>query len=395
MQDIHNYKRTLERLIERIEKEEKFSSEDRKIALSFKDDLLANNLSLAKVARYLQHIIWFNRIFKKNFSDADIGDIKEIVAGLNQSEYSENTKKSIKIALRKLYKFIRGVDGKGKYPPEVAWYTVTIGNDRQKMPEELLNEDEMMRVIQSCKCERDRALMAVLCESGCRVGEIGTIKIKHISLEEHGARLTVDGKTGMRKILVVSSAPYLQTWLNHHPKNGNPDEFLWLNYQGNLMSYATISQILKQSAKKAGIKKRVYPHLLRHSRATIMAKCMTDATMKHYFGWAQSSKMASVYIHMSGKDTDDAVLLANGIEVKKEARVSRLIPTTCLRCGIKNEMTNRFCKSCGIPLSSEEAERIIKEDGEKIKTDELMNKVVKNPEFLQMLVKKMAEMNMG
>ena len=98
---------------------------------------------------------------------------------------------------------------------------------------------------------------------------------------------------------------------------------------------------------------------------------------------------------MSGKDTDDAVLLANGIEVKKDARVSCLIPTTCLRCGIKNEMTNRFCKSCGIPLTSEEAERIIKEDGEKIKTDELMNKVVKDPEFLQMLVKKMAEMNMG
>ena len=395
MQNIHNYKRTLERLIERIEKEENFSPEDRKVALSFKNDLLANGIGLPKVARYLQHLIWFNRNFKKNFSDANTEDIKEIVAGLNQSNYAENTKKSIKIALRKLYKFIRGVDGKGKYPPEVDWYTVTISNSNSKMPEELLNEEEMGQIIKACKCERDRALVAVLCESGCRVGEIGTMKIKHISLEGHGARLTVDGKTGMRKILVVSSAPYLQTWLNHHPNNGNPNEFLWLNYQGNLMSYATISQILKQSAKRAGIRKRVYPHLLRHSRATIMAKCMTDATMKHYFGWAQGSKMASVYIHMSGKDTDDAVLLANGIEVKKETRISRLIPTTCLRCGVKNEMSNKFCKSCGIPLTSEEAERVIKEDEEKSKTDELMNKVVKNPEFLQMLVKKMAEMNMG
>ncbi|MCK5321538.1 tyrosine-type recombinase/integrase [Candidatus Pacearchaeota archaeon] len=395
MQDIHNYKRTLERLIERIENEEKFSPEDRKIALSFKDDLLANNLSLPKVARYLQHMIWFNRTFKKNFSDANIQDIKEIVAGLNQSDYSENTKKSIKIGLRKLYKFIRGVEGKGKYPPEVAWYTVTISNSKKKMPEELLTEDEMLRIIKLCTCERDRALIAVLCESGCRVGEIGTMKIKHISLEEHGARLTVDGKTGMRKILVVSSAPYLQTWLNHHPNNENPDEFLWINYRGSLLSYARISNILKQSAEKARIKKRVYPHLLRHSRATIMAKCMTDATMKHYFGWAQGSNMASVYIHMSGKDTDDAVLLANGIEVKKETRASRLIPTTCLKCGVKNEMTNKFCKSCGIPLSSEEAEKIIKEDEEKNKTDELMNEFVKNPDFLRMLVKKMAEMNIG
>jgi len=395
MQDIHNYKRTLERIIERIENVEEFSKENRKTILAFKDDLLANNISLPKVSRYLQDIIWFNKHFKKKFTDANVADIKRIVAELNQSSYSENTKKSIKIALRKLYKFIRGVDGKGKYPPEVAWYTVTISNDRKKMPEELLNEDEMVRIIQSCKCERDRALMAVLCESGCRVGEIGTMKIKHISLEEHGARLTVKGKTGMRKILVISSAPYLQTWLNHHPNNSNPEEFLWLNYQGNLMSYATISHVLKNAAEKAGIKKRIYPHLLRHSRATIMAKSMTDASMKHYFGWSQNSNMAGVYIHMSGKDTDDAVLMANGIEIKKETRISVLTPAKCLRCGMINETTNKFCKSCGIPLTSEEAERIIKDDEEKIKTDELMNKVVKNPEFLKMLVEQMAKMNIS
>jgi len=391
MQDIHNYKRALERLIERIENEENFSKINLKIALNFKNDLLSNNISIAKVVRYMQNVIWFNRTFKKDFPEATVEDIKKVVSDLNQSDYSEWTKKGLKILIRKFYKFIRGVEGKGKYPPEVAWYTLTISNAQRKMPEELLNENEMKSIIQACNCERDRALIAVLCESGCRIGEIGTMKLKHISLEEHGARITVKGKTGMRKILVVSSAPYLQTWINHHPKNDNLEEPLWITYQGNLMGYSTINQILKRSAKLAGIKKRVYPHILRHSRATIMAKSMTDATMKHYFGWSQSSQMAGVYIHMSGKDTDEAVLLANGIEIKKEVQISKLIPIKCLRCGIKNETTNKFCKSCGISLSLEEAKRTIKEDEEKNKTDELMNKMVKNPEFLEMLVKRMAE----
>jgi len=395
MQDIHNYKRTFERIIERIKEDAEFSEENKKIVLGFKDELLADNISLVKTGRYLQDVIWFNRNFDKNFSDATIEDMKGVISKLNQSEYAETTKKGIKIALKKLYKFIRGIEGKGNYPPEVSWYKVTISNSRKKMPEELLNKEEMRNIIQCCKSERDRALMAVLCESGCRVGEIGTMKIKHVSIEKHGARLTVSGKTGMRKILVVNSTPYLQTWINLHPKNCNPDESLWINYRGEMMSYARISHILKQSAKMAGIKKRVYPHLLRHSRATIMAKSMTDATMKHYFGWSQGSKMASVYIHMSGKDTDDAVLLANGIEVKKETKVSVLTPTNCLRCGIKNEVTNKFCKSCGLSLNSDEAKNIIKEDEEKNKTDELMNEFVKNPEFLQMLVKKMAAMNVG
>ncbi len=391
MQDIHNYKRTLERIVERVSSEEKFSKEDREITLRFKDDLLASNISLPKVARYLQDVIWFNRNFNKNFSLATVENIKGVIAKLNQSSYSENTKKSIKIALRKLYKFIRGVNQKGKYPPEVDWYTVTIANCKKKMPEELLNENEMRRIIQACTNERDRALIAVLCESGCRIGEIGTMKIKHISLEEHGARITVGGKTGMRKILVIASAPYLQTWLNHHPKNEDSDCALWISYCGKPIAYATFSHTLKKAAERAGIKKRVYPHLLRHSRATIMAKSMTDATMKHYFGWAQSSKMASVYIHMSGKDTDDAVLLANGIEVKKENRISKLIPKNCSRCGTRNETTHKFCKSCGISLTQEEAQRAISEDEERSKTDELMNKIIQNPEFLKKMVEMMVK----
>jgi RNA polymerase subunit RPABC4/transcription elongation factor Spt4 len=125
-----------------------------------------------------------------------------------------------------------------------------------------------------------------------------------------------------------------------------------------------------------------------------MAKSMTDATMKHYFGWTQGSSMASVYIHMSGKDTDDAVLLANGIKVEKSEEVaSKLAPKNCLRCGTINEMTNKFCKSCGIALSEEEAKKTIKEDEERSKTDDMMNKLVQNPEFLKKMVKMMAEMH--
>jgi len=131
---------------------------------------------------------------------------------MNQSELAESTKKGIKIMLRKFYRYIRGIDEKGKYPYEVDFFTLTISKSNSLMPDELLNEEEMGKIIRAGKNDRDKALLALLCESGCRVGEIGTLRIKHISFEEYGARITVRGKTGMRKIIVLNSTPFIQTW---------------------------------------------------------------------------------------------------------------------------------------------------------------------------------------
>ena len=39
--------------------------------------------------------------------------------------------------------------------------------------------------------------------------------------------------------------------------------------------------------------------------------------MKQYFGWVQGSKIASVYVHLSGRDVDKALLRLNGIEVEE------------------------------------------------------------------------------
>ena len=79
-------------------------------------------------------------------------------------------------------------------------------------------------------------------------------------------------------------------------------------------------KVIKESFKGAGINKRVYPHLFRHSRATIMASHLTEFQMNQYFGWIQGSKMASTYVHLSGRDLDNALLEFNGMEVSKNVK---------------------------------------------------------------------------
>jgi hypothetical protein len=79
------------------------------------------------------------------------------------------------------------------------------------------------------------------------------------------------------------------------------------------MRYDAIRMRLKKISKKAGINKKIHPHLFRHSRCTYMANYLTEAQMNAYFVWVQGSGMPSVYVHLSGRDVDDAVLKANGV----------------------------------------------------------------------------------
>lgn len=48
-----------------------------------------------------------------------------------------------------------------------------------------------------------------------------------------------------------------------------------------------------------------------------MTNYLTEAQMNVYFGWVQGSDMPGVYVHLSGRDVDDAILKANGIINKR------------------------------------------------------------------------------
>lgn len=389
--DIHNYKGKFAGTIRRIENSKDISNKNRTLILKFKDYCISEGIGLAKIERYLCDTVKYAKMLKEPFPDASKEDIRKVVADIEQTDLSAETKKGFKIMLRKLYRFIEGVEEKGVYPERIKWLSIKIPNNHRKLPEELLSDEEIAMIVQKCDNLRDKTLIAALSESGCRVGEIGTMKIKHVSFEEFGARLTVTGKTGMRKILVIRSAPYLQQWINQHPCNEDPESYLWMGRDGMPLCYARIAAILKKAAREAGIKKRLYPHLLRHSRATLLASKMSDASMKHYLGWTQGSKMAGIYIHMSGKDTDEAILETNGVDFKKPERKSALKPRKCLRCGMTNEATNLCCKICGMILDEQKQQEVLMQDSKRAEADDLMDELIKDGEFREFMLAKIKE----
>lgn len=388
MTAIHNYKGDLKRTVERIE-ESQMSSTKKKQLVEFKNYLLSEGIGYAKIIRYLGDLTKYARMLGKPFEAANEQDVRRVVAEINQTTLSPYTKRGFKIALRRFQCFLRGITQKGKYPVEVEWMSMSIPNSQKRLPDELLSEQDIKSMISHAENLRDKTFIATLTESGGRVSEIGTMRIKHVSFEGHGARLTIHGKTGARRILVVSSAPYLLEWVNQHPNNSDRDAYLWHNPRGTLLSYAALSAIFKKAAKRAGIKKRVYCHLARHSQATRMAAVMSEQTMKPYFGWTQGSNMAGVYVHMSGKDADDAILKANGIKINHEVKESQMKPQKCSKCKATNEATNTHCKRCGMILDEDKQRELVARDVDRRQMDEVMSRLLKDKEVLELIGRKL------
>jgi site-specific recombinase XerD len=104
-------------------------------------------------------------------------------------------------------------------------------------------------------------------------------------------------------------------------------------------------------AKKAGVKKRVNPHSFRHARATHLAGMLTESQMKQYLGWTQGSKMAAVYVHLSGRDVDNKILEIHGLKKPEEEEKARQMgPKICPACEKANEFEARICCRCGRAL---------------------------------------------
>ena len=238
----------------------------------------------------------------------------------------------------------------------------------------------------------------VLYESGCRIGELLSLKMKHISVDQYGAVLMVDGKTGCRRVRIISSSSLLSAWINNYPNSGDPEAPLWPPrssnhlYKKEPVEHASIYRVLGKLSKKAGIKKKIYPHLFRHSRATALAGKLTEAQMKEHFGWTKDSDMAGTYVHLSGRDVDNALLQLHGMTNGESKKEEKMKVRPCMRCRENNSPVSKYCTRCGTPMDEALLSRI---DDERKNSDNLMNTLMKDKEFKEFMMKKIFDMRLN
>jgi integrase len=269
-----------------------------------------------------------------------------------------------------------------KDEPFPAWLRIDISkkNANGKDHGDILSREQVASLAEHAGNSRDRALIWTLYESGARVAEVLGLRVRDVEKTEYGAlRLYLPkGKTGKRTVVVFEAAvPALLLWLSAHPKREDPTAPLWPGVQQDteVISYNMVRKVLLDAARRAGITARVNPHNFRHSRASVLAQDpgISTSILEKTMGWAPGSSMAKTYVHISGRETEEALARAHGIEIGKAAKPQTKLPVVCARDGTANDPDAAFCLRCGGPLRVEAALELEQREGKYERLAELLD----------------------
>lgn len=336
------------------------------LILRFIDKLADDGLTAHRQSFYLSQLRRLAEILGEAFPNPSKEHIERAVAEIEGRPSSDWTKTNYKTSLKRFYKWHLG--GDEEYPSQVRWVR-TRRTDNDQLPNGLLTRQEVTAMVRSCRNSRDKALISSLADSGCRIGELLSMRLGDVTFDQYGVVFKVSRKTGDRQVRVVGDAiPCLAAWIEIHPDRTDPHAPLWTGLdertRGRPVKYAAAHKVLKTAAQRAGIKKRVHAQLFRHTRAAELARKVTGAPLEDQMGWVHGSGMAKVYVHLPGKEVDRVLLEAEGTELPMGQKGKRREnPKVCPRCEAVNLYDSTFCRRCRLPLTPEAVEEIEGEMG--------------------------------
>lgn len=288
--DIHNMKLRLARAETALQRAD-IPRADKDLIYDFENQMFADGLGIARIAKYLASLKALYKLMPWSVQRVTNRDITALLARIERSDWMPWTKHDYKLALRKYLIFCGS--------PELAKVIRLPKVNTGKLPEELITPEHIEELLQTARSIQDRVFIFCLWESGARIGELLSLRRKHVQFDHLGAVCIMDGKTGMRRVRLMESAPLLDEWISD--RSYKPEDAIFPK------TYRAYAKSLKTLSRRAGICKRIYPHLFRHSRATFLAGYLTEAQLCCYMGWTISSAMPRIYVHLNGHDLDAAL----------------------------------------------------------------------------------------
>ena len=400
--DIYNHDRNLLRLTERIKKSS-ISQRNRDLIIEFDRMCFIESLGKPRRLKLMTCLFMLARKYiKKDFDMATKEDLKDVVMGIDgRNDYSPWTKQGYKVVLKKFYKWLHFGDDylqKTEYPAKISWLKASMSRKDQPRVKasDVLTEAEIKMLIDTAEHPRDKAFISMLYELGARIGEMGGLLIKEVTRDKFGYIADLEGKTGHRTPRVVISSAHITHWLNVHPLKNKPDAPFWVMIgsrdKHKRMEYPAFRALVKRLVAKAGIRKRVYHHLFRHTRVThlLINKQINEAQAKVYFGWVPNSTMLSEYSHLMSSDVNNAILAMHGIQPENH-KESILKPKQCPQCQTINSMDSRFCHNCASILDVKAALEL---DEGRRQVDSLITDLFSDPDMKKEIARKIIEMGL-
>lgn len=178
---------------------------------------------------------------------------------------------------------------------EKEYYKLDRPRKEKKLPN-VLSKEEVGMMIKITGNIKHKCLIALIYSCGIRRSEAINMKLEDIDSKR--MLIKIRGAKG-KKDRYVQLSPVILNLLREYYKKEQPKKWLFEGFNDKQYSETSIFNVIGNAAKRAGIKKRVYPHILRHSFATHHLEQGTDLRYIQEWLGHESSRTTEIYTHVS------------------------------------------------------------------------------------------------
>lgn len=208
-----------------------------------------------------------NRLFldwvKKNPEQATEQDIKDYLGHLIDKEISPSSIALKKAALKFLfYEILKRKIMEDIKTPKIPQHVPVV-----------LTKDEIKQLIESAGSYKSKVMIQFLYSSGLRLSELIKLKINDLEIKEKIGWVR-KGKGSKDRLFLLSDN--LIKELEKYMLTLDPNEkYLFPGKKGHI-SPRNVQKVVEKASERAGLKKKVYPHMLRHCFATHLLEAGVD-----------------------------------------------------------------------------------------------------------------------
>jgi len=175
------------------------------------------------------------------------------------------------------------------------FYTIERPIKQKQLPK-VLSKSEILSLIDNTNNLKHRCIVSLLYSAGLRRSELLNLKLEDIDSKR--MLITIKAAKGNKDRMTVLSPTLLENLRNYF-KEYRPKNYLFEGPRQRPYTASSVLKIIAIAAKKAGIYKKVTPHMLRHSFATHLLEDGTDIRHIQLLLGHSSTKTTEIYTHVA------------------------------------------------------------------------------------------------
>jgi len=263
----------------------------------------------------LRHFLEFlNMENVATLEDVDRKLLRRYIASLQEQGFEKSSLSRKLSALRSFYFYLMQHNFTSSNP----LLTVSSPKLEKRLPS-FLSSDEVVRLIETPDTttpqgQRDRAMLELLYASGLRVSEIVGLDLGNVNIEAHEVRVWGKGSKERMVLIGQPAATALERYINEGRRElqGNSSaNALFINRYGRRLSERFLQKAISRYAIGAGLGKRVFPHMVRHSFATHLLDGGADLRVVQELLGHANLATTQIYTHVTQSQARKVYLAAH------------------------------------------------------------------------------------